>query len=383
MRGSIVKKGNKYYIVLDSFDESGKRKRKWYSGFDKKPEAEKALPDLLKKAQNGILIDPKKITVQEFLEDWLENQCKPRLSRTTLEGYQIHIEKYISPALGKLQLQKLHPMQLNKFFSGLLQEGRLSSTTVRSIYRTISSALNHAVKMQLIERNPLQFVDCPKKAKSPGKALEPEGILQIMQAAKETEFEVPIHLAASLGLRRGEILGLRWSDVDLKKGYLQISQALARVSKEIFFKDPKTEESQRKMYLPKGLIALLLTHIEKQEEMKKFLGPEYKDSGLVVCRQNGKPWNPSTFTKRFQEFIEINKLPKIRFHDLRHTNSTLLMGYGKLSPKTVADWLGHSTTAMTEEIYTHVNDQMKKEAADIIERLLYNKLENNGSVEVR
>jgi len=371
LRGSIVKKGKKWYIVLNVIDPTGKRKRKWFSGYDKKTDAESALPDLLKKAQNGMLIDPKKMTVQEFLEDWLENQCKPRLSRTTLEGYKIHIEKYISPALGKLQLQKLHPMQLNKFFSGLLQEGRLSSTTIRSIYRTLSSALNHAVKMQLIERNPLQFVDSPKKAKSPGKALEPEGIIQIMQAAKETEFEVPIHLAASLGLRRGEVLGLRWTDVDLKKGYLQISQALARVSKEIFFKEPKTEESRRKMYLPEGLIALLKAHRKKQMETKIFLGPEYKDHGLVVCRQNGEPWNPATFTKRFQEFIETNKLPKIRFHDLRHTNSTLLLGYGKLSPKTVADWLGHSTTAMTEEVYTHINDQMKKEAADIIERLLY------------
>jgi integrase len=383
MRGSIVKKGNKYYIVLDVYDASGKRKRKWYSGFDKKSDAEKALPELLKKAQAGLLLEPQKMTLGEFLQEWLWTQCEPRLSKTTLEGYKLHVEKYIVPALGKIPLQKLHPMQLNKFFSNLLQEGRLSSTTVRNIYRTLSSALNYAARMQLIERNPLQFVNCPKKQKTPGKALELEDLIQIMQAARGTEFEVPIHLAAALGLRRGEILGLRWSDVNLQKGYLEIRRALARVPGEIFFKEPKTEESQRKMYLPDGLIVLLKAHRKKQMEIKLFLGPEYKDYSLVVCRQNGEPWNPSTFTKRFQEFIEKNNLPRIRFHDLRHTNSTLLMGYGKLSPKIVADWLGHSTTAITEEVYTHVNDAMKKEAADIIERLLYKKMENNGSVEIR
>jgi len=313
----------------------------------------------------------------------LRTQCEPRLSKTTLEGYKLHVEKYISPVLGNIRMQKLHPMQLDKFFSDLLKEGRLSSTTVRSIYRTLSSALNYAVKMQLIERNPLQLVDCPKKQKTPGKALEPDDIIQIMQAAKGTEFEAPIHLAAALGLRRGEILGLRWADVNLQKGFLQVRQALARVTREIFFKEPKTEESQRKIYMPDGLIALLKVHRKKQMEMKIFLGPEYKDNGLVVCRQNGEPWNPSTFTKRFQEFIEKNNLPKIRFHDLRHTNSTLLMGYGNLNPKIVADWLGHSTTAITEEVYTHVNDTMKKEAAEIIERLLYKKMENIGSVEIR
>lgn len=382
MRGSIVRKGNKYYIVLDVYDASGKRKRKWFSGFDKKSDAEKALPELLKKAQAGLLINPQKKTLREFLNEWLENQ-KAWLSKTTWEGYKLHVEKYIIPVLGNIRLQKLHPMQLDDFISGLLKEGRLSSTTVRNIYRTLSSALNYAVQMQLIERSPLEFVKCPQKAKKRGRALEPEDVIRIMLAARDTEFEVPIHLAAALGLRRGEILGLRWSDVNLQKGYLEINQALVRIPGEIFFKEPKTEESQRKIYMPEGLITLLRGHRKKQMELKMFLGPEYKDHGLVVCRQNGEPWNPSTFTKRFQEFIEKNFLPKIRFHDLRHTNSTLLMGYGKLSPKIVAEWLGHSSTTITEEIYTHINDKMKKEAADVIQRLLYRKMENSGSVEIR
>lgn len=381
MRGSIVKKGKKYYIVLDAFDETGKRKRKWFSGYNKKSDAEEALPDLLKKAQTGTLIDATKMTVEEYLEDWLENQCKPRLSKTTIEGYKIHIDLYLSPVIGKIKLQKLQPMQLNKLFNDLLTEGRLSSSTVRSIYRTLSSALNHAVKMQLIERNPLQFVECPKKKKTPGKALEPNEIIQVMIAAKNTEFEVPIHIAAALGLRRGEVLGLQWPDFNFEKSYVSIRRALARIPGEVFFKEPKTDESQRCVYLPNGLISLLKAHRKKQLKMKMLLGPEYKDHNLVVCRENGEPWNPATFTKRFQEFVEKNELPRIRFHDLRHTNSTLLMGYGKITPKTVADLLGHSTTAMTENTYTHINDQMKKEAAGVIEQLIYKNMENNGPVE--
>lgn len=369
MRGTITKKGKKWYIVVDiGIDENGKRKQKWFSGYDRKKDAEKDLAKIINQLETNTFIMPEKTTLEEHLNYWLENYAKPNLSPTTIYGYEIIINKHIIPILGKIELQKLKPIQIQRYYD--LKKEELSGKTLVQHHRVLRKALDYAFKLQLIPNNPADAVEPPKAKKYKAKVLNLEEIEAMLKALKEDKLEVPINLALALGLRRGELLGLKWEDIDLDKGLIHIKHNLVRAGKKLVLKEPKSDSGVRTLQIPSSLINMLKKHKVKQLEQKIFLGEAYNDKGFVFCREDGEPINPSTFSHWFDDFIKKNNLPDIRLHDLRHTNATLMLK-GKVAPKVASKRLGHSNITITMDLYSHVLEDMDKEAANTIDNLIY------------
>jgi len=184
--------------------------------------------------------------------------------------------------------------------------------------------------------------------------------------------KLAIHLAASLGLRRGEVLGLRWDNIDFNKGIIRIEQNLIEVKCVKYFKEPKSDTSRRTIYVSDSMLSILQNYRIKQNELKKENRDIYQDYDLVVCNSRGELLKPDYLTKMFTKYLRENNLPKIRFHDLRHTNATLMLE-GKVPPKIASKRLGHSSIGITMDLYSHVPDEMDREASHILEDFIYKK----------
>lgn len=197
-----------------------------------------------------------------------------------------------------------------------------------------------------------------------------------MEKATGTDMELPIALGVGLGLRRGEILGLRWDDIDFESETLTVSNNLVQTSNGSISKEPKSETSNRTIDLPDSLTVLLRKHKKIQAENKLLLGPSYDNSGFVCCKADGTPYTPGYCSKKFKKFLEDNNLPHIRLHDLRHSNATLMLKYG-VQPKVASSRLGHSSIAITLDLYSHVLPEMQREVANQIDSGIFQKLINN------
>jgi integrase len=367
--GYLRKKGNKYYAVVFVSGPNGEPKRKEIAtGEENEKKAQKILNKIEAQIEENTFTLPDNITVAQYLKEWL-NLCEHRLSPTTFEGYENIIKNHINPTLGNKQLQKLSAFDVEKYY--ILKLKTLSAKTVLQHHRILHRAFGQAVIKGLIQKNPCDYIEAPKPKKYHAKVLKPEEIPVFINAFKNTIFEVPVHLALGLGLRRGEIFGLRWQDIDFDEGVINIHQTLVRTTRKLHFKEPKSETSIRSLSIPVNLLALLKAYKKKQNKIKMQNRDSYNEEyDLVMCNEIGEPINPDSFTKRFQEFIENNNLPKIRFHDLRHTNATLMLK-GKIQPKIASKRLGHSTVAITNDLYSHVLDEMDKEASDVLDKIIY------------
>jgi len=372
MRGSIVKRSDSYSIVIDiSRDAFGRRKQRWFSGFKSKEEAEKQLPRILVKLEDGELIDTNNITLSSFLDDWLKNKIKKdRLSPTTVDGYNNIIFNHIIPTIGKLKLQDIKPYNLQKYFD--LKSDDLSPRTLTNHKRVLSSALLYALDMDLIEKNPLPKVKLPRQKKEETRILSVDECNLLLQKVQNNlTLKMPVMLALLLGLRRGEVLGLSWDSVDLDNKTVSVIQNLEYVNGKYYFKEPKTLKSKRTIAIPRRLIPILREHYRWQCEMKvRSVNTWGTDKDLVCTRKiNGLPVNPHVLSDMFRNFLKSNGLPHIRFHDLRHTNASLMLASG-VSTKVASNRLGHSKTSITLDLYSHVMESIDREAAEKIDRLI-------------
>jgi len=374
MRGSIVKRGKKYSIVIYlGRGEDGKKKQKWYSGFNTKKEAETELGKILGEISSGTYIPPKNLTVKQYMDNWLETYALPNLKTTTYTTYEMNVRRHINPYLGKTELQKLNPLQIQSFYDYLLKNGRvdgkggLAGKTIVQIHRILAKAFKQAYRLQLLNKIPTDFVDPPKKKKYKPTILKEEDIPRLLNAFRDTDLYMPVLLGINLGLRRGEVLGLRWQDIDFIKRIITINQTLVGV-KGAKFTTPKSESSHRAILISDGLIKELSDHQAKQNKMKEFLGKGYnhKDD-LVCCRIDGSIIHPGTLNNLFNRRLEKFKIDHIRFHDLRHTNATMMLK-GKIPAKVASQRLGHSTIGVTLDIYSHVMNDMQEEASEYLER---------------
>lgn len=369
MRGHIRKRGSTYSIVVDvGLDENGKRKQKWISGFKTKKEAEAALAELINEVESGTFIMSNNVKVDKFLKYWLDNYAKPNLSPTTVYGYEIIIEKHLTPFFKDIELQKLRPIDLQQYF--INKKDELSGKTLLQHYRVLHKALNFAFKNKLIKDNPIEYVDPPKPNKYHAKVLSLEEIKRLLECLKGSDLEVIINVALALGLRRGELLGLKWSDINFDEETVTIRNNLVRAGSELIIKTPKSDSSNRTLKISKNIIDMLKKHKVKQNEIKLQLGENYKNNDLVFCNKDGSMINPSTFSHIFSDFLKKNNLPQIRLHDLRHTNATLMLK-SNISPKVAGNRLGHSTVTITLDLYSHVLTDMDKEAAQKIDNIIY------------
>lgn len=361
----------RHMIVLDlGRDENGKRIRKYIPFRGSKKEAEKELGRLITEAEKGTYIDPTTITVSEYLKWWLEQHEKAKnLAPKTRESYKYLLETHLIPVLGQIPLAKLAPLHIQNYVNEKLD--KLSARTVAYSVGILREALKHAVrKWRLIPLNPADAVETPSYKRVKYRALSAEEMQAFLKAAEGSSDYPVIYTALYTGMRRGELLGLRWENVDLTNGVLRIRQQLQRITGQGYItKAPKTEAGAREVALPASVVALL-KHIKKdQPEARLRLGPAWQENGLVFCLEDGRPLDPSNFSRRFHKLATDAGFPDLRFHDLRHTHASLMLAAGE-ELTVVQQRLGHEKPTTTAAIYVHAIPGRQKEAADRFEELL-------------
>ena len=379
IRKNELKSGKASYsfIVETEADlETGKRQR-IYKTFKTKKEAEKAMQETMAKINNHSFVKDSKITVKAFLLEWLEVYIKPHMSPTTTDSYVTQVEKYIIPALGNKKLQDLKTVDIQKFYNQLKEKSPLSgkplsAKTIKNIHMNLQAALDKAVEDEIITKNPAKKVELQKAKKYQADVYNMEDILEVFKAAKDTDLELAIHILLLLGLRRGELLALRWVNVDFQNGYVNIVENAVRIGKsgKTLIKAPKSESGVRKIQVPSSLLKMMKKSRAEYWQNRMKHGKDFNDTDLVVCQENGSPYTVGYFSQKVQRFIKRNGLKKVRLHDYRHTCATQMLRLG-ISPKVAQKQLGHSSFGITMDTYSHVLEEMELEAADIMERAIY------------
>lgn len=384
MRGSVSKKGNKYYFSLyrGRSKETGKKIYVTSKGYRTKTEADKALAIELGAIAKDEYVLPDKMTFREYVNQWLESYGVMNLKQTTFEGYSKYFENHILPNIGDIPIQAIKPFHLQTLYHKLLTNGRvdgkggLSGKTVGQIHRIISKSLNDAVKLEVVSRNVAKNITPPKAKKFHAKVLELEDISRFLAIYENNKIYIAVLLALNLGLRRGETLGLSWENVDFENKRIHIIKNLVNTKDGPKLTDPKTKESVRTLMISDSLIEKLREQQLRQEMFREKYGDDYIESGLVVSRDNGSEINPGRFSHNFKDVIlesdwAKEKYLELRFHDLRHSNATLLMASGTVSPKIISSRLGHTNISITMDLYSHVNTTMQKGAVDRLDQVIY------------
>lgn len=244
----------------------------------------------------------------------------------------------------------------------------LSAQTVTHHHRVLREALKQAVRWQMLAVNPADAVKPPRAEHKEIQVLDEKGAAALLRPLEGTRFHLVALLAVGTGMRRGELLGLRWQDIDLKSGKLAVRQNLQQTSSGLLFKSPKTAKGQRSISLMPSTVTALRLHKRRQAALRLEKGPEYQDCGLVLCEDDGSPWTPNRFSAQWHKAVG-ERGQKVRFHDLRHTHATLLLRQG-VHPKVVSERLGHATINITLDTYSHVMPDMQDEAAEKLDGVL-------------
>jgi integrase len=359
MAGSITKIGTKFRVAMEiGRDLNGKRIRKYVTA-SSEVEAEKLLNEFQYNQQRNLIVQSTKMTLAEFLDHWMDNYVKYNCEETTTYGYKNIIYNHILPFLGSLELQKLQSAHIQKYYKYLMEEKKLSPNTVHKHHACIRKSLDYALKQQFIYRNVADAVSLPKKGKFVGESYTREQLNNLLEKVKNHKIELPVYLAGYLGLRREEIVGLKWKYVDIERRLLYISEVRTSAGSKEVIKAPKTEQSKRTLYIIDELLEVLTKHKEMQDRFRNLLGEEYVETGYVYVHDSGKAYRVNSITEQFKTFLEKNELPKIRLHDLRHTFASILYDEG-VDLKAISEALGHSDLATTNKIYTHRFDKTHK-----------------------
>lgn len=368
MRGHIRRRGDKYIAVfyLGRDQASGKIRNKWTT-HETRRGAEDWLARMYAQKRAGGGMSPARVRLGDHLQEWLDNSVEGRVAPTTRASYRETVRLHLTPALGDILLSNLSAPAIQRYLAQKRGEG-LSPTTVRYHAAVLNRALGYAIRWGRLLTNPMQFVDLPKRHRPEVTVWDEEQIRLFLGQAKASPYYSLYLAAITTGMRQGELLGLRWKDVDLTLGVAHVVQKFYRLGGERLFSPPKNGKG-RTVDLPAALIKVLRQVREKQTEQR--LGTVYDDSGLVFCQSDGKPLHAHNVTQRdFKQVIKDAKVPPIRFHDLRHSHATLLLREG-VHPKIVQERLGHSQISTTLDTYSHVLPGMQAEAAkQVAERLL-------------
>jgi integrase len=359
MKGHIRERSPGHWaIVVDVRDpETGKRKRKWHSFQGTKRQAQIEGARLISELQRGGYLEPSKVTFGQFLRQWL-GHIKSRVSPRTHERYTELVEKNIAPLLGAEHLAKLRPAQIAAAYAKALLEGRrngsggLSPNTVTYIHRVIKQALAHAVGWEIISRSPADAVDPPKVERATISTYDMAQTVELLEAARDTRLFVPIILGVLCGLRRGEIIALRWRHVDTVNAQLAVMESAEQTGDGVRYKQPKSGRA-RTVALSAYVLEELRAHRLRQAEELLRLGARQNQATLVYTREDGQPMQPRSLTHAWREMLAKTSLPRIRFHDLRHAHATHLLSSG-VHPKVASERLGHSKVGITLDLYSHV-----------------------------
>ncbi|MFC1893066.1 tyrosine-type recombinase/integrase [Chloroflexota bacterium] len=364
MRGHIVKRGKNSYSIKVSVgkDATGKYKYQWTTVKGTKKEAEKRLGEILHQLDTGTFMKPAKTTVADYLSKWLADYAKVKLSPRGFERYRDIIRQHLIPAFGDICLTQLKAEHVQRHYTAKLNNG-LSAGTVRYHHAVIHKALQTALKWGLVNRNVADGVDVPPIRRTQMQTWDDDGVTQFLESAKESPYYALFYTALFTGMRRSELLGLSWQDVDLLLSQLSITRSLHHLKDGSYvFTEPKSAKSRRTIALSPSAILLLKEHKEKQRLESAMLGVPLRDNGLVFSTLEGKPLRPNTITRAWVMLTDKAGVKPIRLHDARHTHASIMLKQG-VHPKIVQERLGHSSIEMTLDIYSHVMPGLQEAAA--------------------
>lgn len=379
MKGHLKKRSkDSWTIVVDlGLKANGKRNQKWKSTKGTKKEAEALLARMLAELEDGVYIDAKKTSVSDYLDKWIVS-IKGSVSSTTYERYQQLCDKHLKPTIGNIALNKLQAIRISELYSVAMESGRidgkggLSKQTVLHMHRVLKRTLSQAVKWGLLSRNPCDAVDnIPKPSKKERLTFTTEETLSLLEQLNGNPLYLPVLIAVTTGMRRGEILGLRWKDIDLDKKRLYIRQIVIETRQYgLEVKQPKTDASSRTIALPQIAIEAIKKYRVEQAELCLQLGKGLTPESMLFNEYSGLNV-PNRITVNFRSFIKSHGFKHVTFHDLRHTHATHLLEQN-IHPKIVSERLGHSTIALTMNTYSHVMPTMQEEAANKVDELFGN-----------
>lgn len=362
--GSIYKRKDGRWAASLTID--GRRRKTFYG--KTRREVQEQLKVALREQQQGTLITTPQQTIAQYLTQWLENQQSAIRARS-FERYEQLVRLHILPVLGRVSLQKLTPQHVQALYTRKIKEG-LSQTTVGMIHTVLHKALGDALRWGLVARNMCDAVSPPRIDRHEIQPLSVEQARKLLAEAQGHSLEALFVLALSTGMRRGELLGLKWQDINIATGILQVRRILTRSHGNRYVEaEPKTEKSRRSIILPTVTVEALKQHQARQEEARKLAGESWQERGLVFCTSLGTPLNPSKVLERFKALLRRAGLPSIRFHDLRHSTATILLGMG-VHPKLVQELLGHNQISMTMDIYSHALPTMQRDAMNKLDDAL-------------
>ena len=379
MRGNITRRGKSSWRLKFDADPNpitGERKIRYVTVKGKRSDAEAELARLLNDAHKGTLVDASRLTLERYLWRWLDG--KHGLSPVSVERYRDIIGKTVVPTLGEIEIQKLKPLHVKEWLSGMITSGRrrnggsLSARTVRHSYRVLSAALADAVRLDLLSRNVADAVKPPSLEASEVEILTADQITAALEALKGGWLHPIASLAVATGMRRGELLALRWSDVDLERAVLTVERSLQETQTAgLSFKSPKTKHGRRAITLPPSAIAMLGEHRRQQLELRMKLGLGKADADAsVFCNHDGSPISPNYVSKSWRLAIaRIRSIPRVSFHSLRHSHASALIAAG-IDVVKVSRRLGHSSPVITLGVYAHLFSGADDGAAAAIEKVL-------------
>jgi integrase len=342
--------------------------KRLYRYGDTRRECSEWLKKTIAQIDNGLTFAGAQAYYEDFLAEWLISMQSVIRTHTHYQ-YSSIVKNHIVPALGNIRLKDLRPDQLQTLYNSKLKSG-CSERMVIMIHAVLHRSLGQALKLGLINRNPADAVTRPKLRRKEMKVLDDNQVRVLLSGVKGTRYEAFYQLAVTTGLRQGELLGLKWSDLDWKMRKLKIQRQVHRtVEHEVVFSEPKTDAGRRIIVLGPATIEKLREHIKLQLLEREFAGDKWQENDLIFPSLVGTPIDNRNIQRYFKQLLVDLGLPEIRFHDLRHTAATLMLLQG-IHPKVVQERLGHSEISMTLNIYSHVLPSMQEEAAEKLDELL-------------
>lgn len=363
--------------VTVGLNEDGTQKRQWVSG-KTQTEVQEKMRALQSDMHTGMVADTEGLTVQAFMDQWIAYKQRGGLKPNTVQSYRDTAKRYITPQLGRVKLDKLRPLDVEHMLTSLRKEGKSASLLAYTL-RVLRMALKQAVMWQMLPRNVAEAVRSPKVERAEMQVWTAKEVADFLDATQTHRLHAAFYLALMTGMRRGELMGLKWEDIDFDKRRLTVRNNLVEVqgegvegktragkatvsSRRAVLSTPKTKNSRRVIVLSPGTIAKLQEHKVRQQAERVAAAEAWAEQGFVFANPLGQPTNPDVLSNAYETLVKRAGVKRIRFHDLRHTAASLMISRG-LSAKVVSERLGHADVGFTMRVYTHLYDEQREEAA--------------------
>jgi len=368
MAGTVERYGKGWRYRADIGIDPGTGKRRWATkgGFATQRSARTALNKVLSAADDGMVVTRSSMLLGNYLDEWMDG-AESNLKQTTANGYRRAIDK-LKATLGQVRLQDLTPLGIERAYRQLIVSG-LAAKTVRHSHTVLRRALADAERLGLVSRNAAAAAKAPAVVDKEQSTWMPVELNTFLSSVADHRLFAAFVSSATTGMRRGELLGLRWREVDLDSGRVSIVRTITTVNGQPIETSTKTNKSRRRVALDTATVEVLRAHREREEVERKAAGSAWHETGLVFTLEDGSAIHPDRFSRWFSRLVELAGVPHIRLHDLRHTHATLALEAG-VHPKVVSERLGHATVGITLDLYSHVSPAMDEDAAERIAGLL-------------